>query len=711
MLMQVYIVYMGSLPERGYSPTSHHLSILQEVVESSSVNDILVRSYSRSFNGFAAKLTNLEQQKIAGMDGVVSVFPRKMLQLQTTRSWDFMGFAETVKRNPSVESDIVIGVLDSGIWPELESFNDEGLSDPPKKWKGVCEGGKNFTCNRKIIGARFYPTESTDTSARDSFSGHGTNIASIAAGKKVAGVDYFGLAKGNVRGGVPSARIAAYKICYRDPWFCPEDIIMAALDDAIADGVDIISISLTYANGTDLTRDAVAIGAYHAMKKGIMTTQAAGNFGPLPTSVASVAPWIFTVAASSIDRKFINKVILGDKTTFVSDSINSFEANAPLVYGKLNRTGCPEFASRRCDLFCLDENLAKGKIVVCDRGGGDTEAFRAGAVGSVSPLSFTFISKPLPFAAYGLRNNEGDQVKAYMNSTKNPQAYISKSEAANVSGAPGVPDFSSRGPNTIIPDIVKPDISAPGVEILAGFSPAVEPSLLPGDKRSVKYSILSGTSVACSHVTGAAAYVKSFHPDWSPSSIKSALMTTAWSINATSNPGGEFAFGAGHIDPVKAISPGLVYEAFADDYVKFLCSLGYDTRKLQAITKDSSTCPSETKGTPKDLNYPSMAARVQENKPFAVNFSRTVTNVGQGNSKYKAKVTVDPKIKINVAPSDLSFKSLKEKQSFVVTVSGVGLKENSMVSASLVWSDGTYNVRSPIVLYTNKGPEHKGLKF
>lgn len=176
--------------------------------------------------------------------------------------------------------------------------------------------------NRKIIGARFYPTESTDTSARDSFSGHGTNIASIAAGKKVAGVDYFGLAKGNVRGGVPSARISAYKICYRDPWFCPEDIIMAALDDAIADGVDIISISLTYANGTDLTRDAVAIGAYHAMKKGIMTTQAAGNFGPLPTSVASVAPWIFTVAASSIDRKFINKVILGDKTTFVvSDNL------------------------------------------------------------------------------------------------------------------------------------------------------------------------------------------------------------------------------------------------------------------------------------------------------------------------------------------------------------------------------------------------------
>lgn len=152
---------------------------------------------------------------------------------------------------------------------------------------------------------------------RDSHSGHGTNMASIAAGQKVAGVDFFGLAKGNVRGAVPSSRIAAYKVCYLDPWLCPEDIVMAAFDDAIADGVDVISIALTYSSATDLTRDGVAIGAYHAMKEGIMTTQVAGNSGPNMTSIASAAPWVFTVAASSIDRKFINKVILGDNTTFV----------------------------------------------------------------------------------------------------------------------------------------------------------------------------------------------------------------------------------------------------------------------------------------------------------------------------------------------------------------------------------------------------------
>lgn len=175
-----------------------------------------------------------------------------------------------------------------------------------------------YTCIcRKIIGARYYPTKSADKSVRDSYSGHGTNMASIAAGKTVTGVDFYGLAKGNVRGGVPSARIAAYKVCYMDPWFCPEDAILAAFDDAIADGVDIISISLTFQTATDLIRDGIAIGAYHAMEKGIITNQAVGNFGPVPTSVASVAPWIFSVAASSIDRKFINKVVLGDNTTFV----------------------------------------------------------------------------------------------------------------------------------------------------------------------------------------------------------------------------------------------------------------------------------------------------------------------------------------------------------------------------------------------------------
>ncbi|KAG6762205.1 hypothetical protein POTOM_032697 [Populus tomentosa] len=147
---QVYIVYMGSLPTGEYSPTSHHLSLLEEIVEGRSADGALVRSYNRSFNAFAARLSHAEVERISGLKEVVSVFPSRRSQLLTTRSWDFMGFPENVKRNPTVESNIIIGVIDTGIWPESESFSDKGFGPPPAKWKGTCAGGKNFTCNKYL---------------------------------------------------------------------------------------------------------------------------------------------------------------------------------------------------------------------------------------------------------------------------------------------------------------------------------------------------------------------------------------------------------------------------------------------------------------------------------------------------------------------------------------------------------------------------------
>ncbi|KAF8397396.1 hypothetical protein HHK36_016309 [Tetracentron sinense] len=698
--MMVHIVYMGSLPEGEYSPSSHHLSILQEVIlESSLVADSLVRSYKRSFNGFAAKLTNQERQRIASMEGVVSVFPSRILQTQTTRSWDYMGFSETVKRNPSVESNVIVGVIDTGVWPESESFSDEGFGPAPKNWKGTCNGGRNFTCNNKLIGARSYP----DNSARDT-QGHGTHTASTAAGNKVEGTSFYGLAQGNARGGVPSSRIAAYKVCTPETG-CAEADILAAFDDAIADGVDIITISIGGSGAVDFSSDSIAIGAFHAMQNGVLTMNSAGNGGPGATTVASVAPWMLSVAATSTDRRIIDKVILGDKTTLVGHSVNSFTLNGtmfPLISGPDGSiSGCDNFSARICSSGCLDDSLVKGKIVLCEDMHGLGEARRAGALGSILVDSdFGDVAFVLSLPASVLSIHDGDKVKSYMNSTKNPQANILKSEAIKDLAAPVVASFSSRGPNTIAPEILKPDISAPGIDILAAFSPVVSPSDSGQDTRRVKYNILSGTSMACPHVAGAAAYIKSFNPNWSPSAIKSALMTTAWPMNASKTLEGEFAYGAGHIDPVKALNPGLVYESLKADYINFLCSMGYDTEKVRSISGDKSSCPKDVKGTPMDLNYPSMAAHVDGSKAFTVKFSRTVTNVGIANSTYKATVTSDPEIKVNVVPSVLTFKSLNEKQSFVVTVVGRGLGDIFRVSASLVWSDGKHSVRSPIVAYS-----------
>ncbi|KAK9157162.1 hypothetical protein Scep_003736 [Stephania cephalantha] len=579
------------------------------------------------------------------MEGIVSVFPSVTLKPQTTRSWDFMGFGEHVDRVPTVESDVIIGFIDSGIWPESESFSDKGFGPPPKKWKGVCNGGANFTCNRydnivalyyrKIIGARYYPKpDSAEVNSTRDTAGHGTHTASTAAGNQVNHVSLFdGLAEGNARGAVPLSRIAVYKACWAAG--CASHQILSAFDDAISDGADIISISLGYNSPLEYSQDVIAIGAFHAMQHGILTSNSAGNLGYTTFSVVSNAPWMISVAATTTDRKFIDKVILGDNTTLMGNvTINGFDLKGkmfPLItgYQAFNLTRCP--------------------------------------------------------------------IKTNRNST----ATITKSVTVrDPSNAPTVISFSSRGPNSITPDILKPDISAPGVEIFAAWSPVSSPSQFPDETRIVKYNIVSGTSMACPHVSGAAAYVKSFHPDWSPSAIKSALMTTASPMPATRNPDREFAYGAGHLNPLKAVQPGLVYEAFEDDYIKMLCSIGYTSDMIKLMVGNTSTtsCPPNYKGTVWDLNYPSMAMVLKEAQGKEATFTRTVTNVGLPNSTYKATITFPSQLTITVNPDVLFFKSLNEKQSFVVKVCARPSSQN-VVSTSVVWSDGIHNVRSPIVAY------------
>ncbi|KAI3467391.1 hypothetical protein Pfo_024054 [Paulownia fortunei] len=710
-LFYVYIVYMGNLVERDQSPASYHIKMLQEVVDSRFVRQSLVRSYTRSFNGFAAYLTAQEQEKLASHEEVVSIFPSTTFQLQTTRSWDFMGLAENVHRNPTVESDTIIGVIDSGIWPESESFNDKGFGPPPKKWKGACRGGKNFTCNNKLIGARYYNSKSpTNDSARDNI-GHGTHTASIAAGNYVKDASFYGIAKGTARGAVPSARIAAYKVCHTEE--CETMKILAAFDDAIADGVDIITISIGGSYPLLVKDDVVALGAFHASQKGILVVQSAGNSVAKKT-ISSVVPWIFSVAASSTDRGIVTKVALGNGTILSGKTVNSFSLRGtsfPLVYGKDISRECNASEAMDCQPGCLQTSLVKGKIALCSLFEGIDESFRAGALGSVSALEsflpenpLTDVSYVVPLAASGLKEQDFHLAQSYFSSTKFPKLDILKSESVRNLDAPLVAGFSSRGPNIIIPDILKPDVTAPGIEILAAFSPLASPSDNPSDKRSVNYSIVSGTSMSCPHVAGAAAYVKSFHPKWSPSAIKSALMTTAWKMDASKDSLAEFSYGAGHIDPLKAVDPGLVYETFTEDYVKMLCSLGYDSAKLRKIFGENITCPAGVQTTtPKDLNYPSMTSRIKTTQgntsvTFLEKFTRTVTNVGLGNSTYKVTTSTSPDYNITVKPNILAFGAVNEKKSFEVIISGE-TNYGKMVSASLEWSDGVHNVRSPIVVY------------
>ena len=167
---------------------------------------------------------------------------------------------------------------------------------------------------RKIIGARYYRANgdfsSDDFKSPRDWEGHGSHTASTAAGGLVSKASLYGLAKGTVRGGVPSARIAVYKICWSDG--CSDEDILAAFDDAIADGVDIISLSVGSSSASDYFDDSIAIGAFHSMKNGILTSNSAGNRGPDPASISNFSPWSLSVAASTIGRKFVTKVKLGN---------------------------------------------------------------------------------------------------------------------------------------------------------------------------------------------------------------------------------------------------------------------------------------------------------------------------------------------------------------------------------------------------------------
>ncbi|KAK8671824.1 hypothetical protein V6N13_038409 [Hibiscus sabdariffa] len=703
----VYIVYMGDLPKGKVSIPSLHTAMIREVVPSSVGSDVLLYSYHRSFNGFAAKLTKAEADALREKDGVVSVFLSQMKQLHTSRSWDFMGFSKKVLRS-AIESDIIVGMLDTGIWPESQSFNDSKFGPIPTKWKGTCQSSANFTCNKKIIGAKFYKADGDFEpdydiqSPRDS-EGHGTHTSSTAAGGFVSRASLYGLAKGTARGGVPSARIAVYKICWA--FGCSDVDILAAFDDAIADGVDIISLSVGGAP-SDYFDDPIAIGAFHSMKNGILTSNSAGNSGPVLSSISNLSPWSLSVAASTIDRKFVTKVKLGNGEIYEGTSINTFDLKEKM-YPFISGAAAPNTShgytsedSRYCDPGTLDKTLVEGKILFCDYYSQADGPIDAGAVAAVFQTDrrkdYVF---PYGLPLSNLNLDDGRNVLNYANTAENPTATIFKTQVDGNQFAPFVVSFSSRGPSSITADILKPDLTAPGVDILAAWSGIPPLTDTDGDTRIVPYNIISGTSMSCPHATGAAAYVKSFHPTWSPAAIKSALMTTAFPMNSENNLEAEFAYGAGHINPALAARPGLIYDAGEVDFVNFLCGQGYSSKQLALITGSNSTCSEETSGTVWDLNYPSFALSTTPGNSVTRVFHRTVTNVGSAVSTYKAVVNAPPGLVIQVQPSVLSFKSLGQKQSFTVTVGAeVG---NSMISGALIWDDGVHQVRSPIVAYAS----------
>ncbi|PKA47076.1 Subtilisin-like protease [Apostasia shenzhenica] len=714
----------------------------------------LIHTYSSIFHGFSAKLTTSCAAAISTTPGVVAVIPEQVRRLDTTRSPQFLGLESSDRSGLLAEtdfgSDLVVGVIDTGIWPERRSFSDRGLGPVPAKWRGACVAGTGFSssiCNRKLVGARYFSggyeatsgrmNESSELrSARDS-DGHGTHTASIAAGRYVYPASSLGYAHGVAAGMAPKARLAVYKVCWAAG--CFDSDILAAFDAAVADGVNVISLSV---GGVVVPYylDAIAVGAFAAAEAGIFVSASAGNGGPGGLTVTNVAPWVTTVGAGSMDRSFPADVSLGDGRIFSGVSVYG---GPPLDSGRLypliyaggppgtSGGGGDGYSASLCLEGSLNPIAVSGKIVVCDRGVNSRAAKgevvrNAGGAGMIlangvfDGEGLVADCHVLPATAVGA--NAGDEIRKYIATSAAPTGTIFfRGTRLGVRPAPVVASFSARGPNPQSPEILKPDVIAPGLNILAAWPDGTGPAGIPSDHRRTEFNILSGTSMACPHVSGLAALLKGAHPDWSPAAIRSALMTTAYNLDgdgkpivdeATGNSSGVFDAGAGHVDPRRAMNPGLIYDIAPMDYINFLCNLNYTFQNIKAITRRGADCKGAKRaGHAGNLNYPSFSVVFAGNgkRKESTHFLRTVTNVGGGPAVYRALVRPPAGSKLEVEPTELSFRRAGQRLSFLLRVEVETTAEDeeggkmpagssAVKGGEIVWKDGKHSVRSPIVV-------------
>ncbi|KAK9057892.1 hypothetical protein SSX86_022731 [Deinandra increscens subsp. villosa] len=724
-----YIVYFGGVDqelEASKIKDSHSDFLVSILGSKERADEAMIYSYNKQFNGFAAMLDEKDAATIAEHPDVVTVIQNKGRKLHTTHSWDFLKLEKNGFVGPSslwskarFGENIIIANLDTGVWPESKSFSPKGYGPIPSKWKGGCENDTLVHCNNKLIGAKYYnkgyeatymvKMDPSMNNPRD-HQGHGSHTLSTAGGNFVPGVSVNGIGIGTAKGGSPRARVAAYKVCWPPTFLggeCDDADIVKGFETAIHDGVDVISVSLG-GSPVDYMDDGLAIASFHAVQKGITVVFSAGNDGPQPGTVTNVAPWVITVGASTIDREFQSFVDLASGLNLKGLSMSKPLPHSgfyPLINGaNAKAENATVMNATLCGQGALDPKKVQGKIVVCLRGGNGrvdkgTQAALAGAAGMIlcndKASGEEIIADPHVLPATHITYADGLRLYAYLDSTNEPLGYITRPEAAiNIKPAPFMAGFSSRGPNSITPEILKPDITAPGVNIIAAFSEDEKP-VLP-------YNIESGTSMSCPHVSGVVGLLKSLHPDWSPSAIKSAIMTTAivkdntgnLMLDETKNEANPFSRGAGHIDPNRAMNPGLVYDLTVNDYLDFLCTRGYNETVIQKFSEQPYKCPE--KNSILDFNYPSITVHKLNG---TVTVTRRLTNVGPPGI-YTVGVKSPVGISVEVKPNILAFGKKGEVKKFELTMKADGTTViRDYVFGELRWSNGKhYHVKSPIVV-------------
>ncbi len=747
--------------------------------------------YRYSFNGFAAQLTPREAEALASTEGVVRVVKDELRTITTSSTPKILGLDapgglwNRLAGPERAGEDIVIGVIDSGVWPESLSFTDREdkkgvpsasgreVYDDMRRWRARCQSGEAFTakqCNNKLIGARHFnaawggdaaiaqqmPWEYT--SPRD-YNGHGTHTASTAGGNH--GVPTTGDAAvfGPISGIAPRARIAVYKALWslqdgsRADGFTSD--LVAAIDKAVADGVDVINYSIS--GTTSNFADPVEIAFFNAASAGVFVAASAGNTGRTEGTVAHPSPWITTVAAGTRSRTGSGSVRLGNGQTFTGPSLATAVSAPPW---DATHASLPGTNASQCQPEFLDPLQVSGRIVICDRGvGTNTPLNQSRTLKALGAAGMILLNATAPANSQNpdfqfvptvvLGPSDRAAVENYfLAAGPSATATIAQATIADEVATPSVANFSARGPLVAGGgDLLKPDLMAPGVGILAAVAP-------PGNAGR-SFSLYNGTSMSTPHVAGMAALLMHLKREdgdrdhdhgrrdddddrgrgrdrdwdwdwdrrgrnhdwddedegWSPMMIKSALMTTAADAllasgdrpsqsgtcaSAPPAPAVDSCWltlsqGAGHIDAMKAMNPGLVFDSDEDDWVAFMCGAAPDAvkpwdcwwLKRRGFSFDGS-----------NLNVPSIAIG---DLAGTQTVTRTVTNVGHSRATYTAQITGMEGIDVTVSPATFTIRPGSSK-TIKITLTRTTAPIARYTAGRLTLTDGNHNVRVPMAV-------------
>ncbi|GAC12915.1 S8 family serine peptidase [Aliiglaciecola lipolytica] len=709
------------------------------------MNDVGIKeavyTYEHSFNGFAANLTSAQVSKLRTNSEVINIWPDEIREMDTSNTPSFLGLTspDGLHTLGNKGEDMIIGVVDSGVWPENPSLDDTGfapIQDTRPEWpnkEDVCDVGTDplFECNNKLIGARYFNTgfgpesllPGEFDSPRDA-DGHGTHTMTTAGGNESVSASILGVDVGLVTGMAPRARVAAYKVCWNGSApgnsGCATTDSVAAIDAAVADGVDVINFSIS-GSRTDLV-DPVHVAFFNAARGGVFSSLSAGNSGPGAQTVAHNVPWVTTVAASTYDG---DTALIGNTLEVsyddVTDDLYSVHGSitAPVPEEGLSGQLVAATPALACDDGLTNPAEIAGNIALIARGVCNfsikiLNAQNAGATGVVvysdnrAPTPMGGDATGITIPGVMITNEKGlelaglvDEVTVSVNMTYDAISGGTSTEIGNQ-----IAGFSSRGESLATADIIKPDITAPGQQILAGTSGSQIDSGLMGES----YAYLSGTSMSSPHIAGLAALVREANPTWSPAAVKSAIMTTARQ-NLTKEDGATaadpFDYGAGHVDPNFAVDPGLVYDANEFDYWAFLCGQGESA--FTESTSGFSCAAFENAGYPTDASDLNIASIAIDELAGTQTITRYVNNVSDLNS-YVASVEAPSGIDVTVSVLDWNTGTFVDSDVMGFRESdGLGLYQltfsknadvelNEWTFGSITWSDGTHNVRSPIAI-------------